>query len=69
MSLWVEFKYIKRSEKPTKEKIATLVQKATTQLNEYEKDEIVLNYINDGLKVQRVVIVFWGWEMVWCEAG
>ncbi len=65
----VEFKYIKRGEKPTKEKIATLVQKATTQLDTYAKDEIVINYINDGLKVQRVVIVFWGWEMVWCEVG
>jgi len=65
----VEFKYIKRDEKPTKEKIATLVQKAIVQLDRYTKDEIVINYINDGLKVQRVVIVFWGWEMVWCEVG
>jgi len=65
----VEFKYIKRDEKPTKEKVATLVQKAIVQLDRYTKDEIVISYINGGLKVQRVVIVFWGWEMVWCEVG
>jgi len=24
-------------------------------------------YLKDGLKLQKVVIVFWGWEMVYCE--
>ena len=63
----VEFKYIKRSETPTDEKIKTLVEEAKSQLLEYEKDEIVTNYIDQGLKVVKVVIVFWGWEMVWCD--
>jgi hypothetical protein len=64
----VEFKYINRSKKPpSKEKIDSLVKKAKEQLYTYEKDELVQNYIRDGLKLQKVVIVFWGWEMVYCE--
>ena len=63
----VEFKYIKRSEKASKDNIKLLVEEATNQLNEYEKDNIVTTYINDGLKIKKVVIVFWGWEMVWCK--
>ncbi|SHO80597.1 Conserved protein [hydrothermal vent metagenome] len=63
----VEFKYIKRGEKASKKRIKSLVNEATNQLIEYEKDEIVVNYIDDGLKIKKVVIVFWGWEMVWCK--
>ncbi len=62
----VEFKYIKRDQKPSKEKIKELVEEATKQLVEYEQDEIITNYTKQGLKVVKVVIVFWGWEMVWC---
>jgi len=64
----VEFKYIKRGTKaPTKKRINTQVAEAQKQLLDYEKDEIVTNYLKDGLKLQKVVIVFWGWEMVYCE--
>jgi hypothetical protein len=63
----VEFKYIKRSDTPSKERISTLVAEAKSQLLEYERDEIVTNYRDRGLKVQKVVMVFYGWEMVWCE--
>jgi len=62
----VEFKYIKRGDKPTQEKIETLVTQAQQQLMEYEQDEIVTTYLQQGLKLQKVVIVFWGWEMVYC---
>ena len=66
----VEFKYIKRGKKPpTQKEIDTLILEAQKQLIDYEKDEIVTNYIKDGLKIQKVVIVFWGWEMVYCEVG
>ena len=65
----VEFKYIKRDQKPTKEKIDELIKEATLQLIEYEKDEIVTAYVKQGLKVVKVVIVFWGWEMVGCVSG
>jgi hypothetical protein len=61
----LEFKYIKRGKtKPTQKKIDSLVKDAQTQLDDYEKDELVQNYINKGLKLQKIVLVFWGWEMV-----
>ena len=66
----VEFKYIKRGKKPpTKKQIDTLVAEAQKQLIDYEKDEIVTTYLKDGLKLQKVVIVFWGWEMVYCKVS
>ena len=64
----VEFKYISRGKKsPTKKRINAEVSEAQKQLLDYEKDEIVTTYLKDGLKLQKVVIVFWGWEMVYCE--
>jgi hypothetical protein len=66
----LEFKYIKRGkQKPSKKKINSLVEEAKKELDRYEQDELVQNYIKDGLKFQRVIIVFWGWEMVYCEVG
>jgi hypothetical protein len=66
----LEFKYIKRGKrKPSKKKINSLVEEAKEELDKYEQDELVQNYIKDGLKLQRVVIVFWGWEMVYCKIG
>ena len=65
----LEFKYIKRGEKkPTKKTIDTLVSNAKKQLLDYEKDEIVSTYLEKGLKLQKVIIIFWGWEMVYCES-
>ena len=62
----LEFKYIKRGEKkPTQKKIDSLVKDAQTQLNDYEKDELVQNHMDKGLKLQKIVLVFWGWEMVY----
>ena len=63
----VEFKYIKRGDNPTSKLIETLVIDAGKQLDDYEKDELVTEFTNKGLKLQKVVIVFWGWEMVYCE--
>ncbi|NEW59850.1 AAA family ATPase [Sulfurovum sp. bin170] len=63
----LEFKYIKRGKKkPTQKEIDILVHKAQNQLDDYQKDELVQNYIEQGLKLQKVVLVFWGWEMVYC---
>jgi len=36
-------------------------------LESYAKDEVVTKYIDEGLKVKKIVIVFWGWEMVYCQ--
>ncbi len=66
----MEFKYIKRGKRenpPSKEKIDKLVVDAKRQLDDYKEDELVTNYLKDGLKLQMVVIVFWGWEMVYCK--
>ena len=63
----VEFKYIKRGDNLTTKLIETLVKDAKEQLQDYQKDELVTGFTNKGLKLQKVVIVFWGWEMVYCE--
>ncbi len=64
----VEFKFIKREKKrPTKIKIDKLVQDAKEQLDTYQKDDLVEDYLKDGLKLQKVVMVFWGWEMLYCK--
>ncbi len=64
----VEFKYIKREKnRPTSKTIDTLVKKAKEQLDDYEQDELVTTFTNKGLKLQKVVIVFCGWEMVYCQ--
>ncbi len=63
----VEFKYIKRSIEPTSELIESLVTDAKEQLDRYSQDELVQNYLTDGLKLKQVVMVFCGWEMVYCE--
>ena len=64
----VEFKFIKREKnKPTSKAIDTIVKKAKKQLDDYKKDELVTEFTNRGLRLQKVVILFWGWEMVYCE--
>ncbi len=64
----VEFKYIKREKnRPTSKAINTLVKKAQKQLDDYEEDELVTAFTSKGLKLQKVVIVFCGWEMVYCQ--
>ena len=63
----MEFKFIKRGETSTQKKIDALVKEAKEQLDDYKEDELVQNYLKNGLKLQMVVVVFWGWEMVYCE--
>ncbi len=64
----VEFKFIKREKKqPPQTKIDNLIQEAKKQLNSYQQDELVQNYLKDELKLQKVIIVFWGWEMIYCQ--
>ena len=63
----VEFKYIKRAKKaPSKAKIDALIQEAKEQLDEYEQDSLIEDYLKDGLKLKKIVIVFCGWEMLHC---
>jgi DNA-directed RNA polymerase specialized sigma subunit len=62
----LEFKYIKREEKLTKEKQKQLIHEAKEQLNRYEKDILVQEYVKQGLTLKKVVLVFHGWELVEC---
>jgi len=60
----VELKYIKRSEKATPSLIEKLITEAKEQLTKYESDELVTNFTSEGIKLQKVVLVFHGWELV-----
>jgi len=60
----VEIKYINRSEKLSKEKIKSLKAQAITQLKQYEKDELVTEWIKKGKQLIKVVMIFYGWELV-----
>ena len=60
----LEFKYIKRATKPTKELINTLISEAKEQLKVYEKDDIVTKFLSEGKKLKKVILVFHGWELV-----
>lgn len=61
----VEFKFFhKRNEKSNT--IETLIADATEQLNRYEKDELVQNFIAEGKRLVKVVLLFRDYELVWC---
>ncbi len=53
----IELKYIKRSEKDNKELLAEYVQEAKNQLGQYDLGERFI----------KVIVIFCGWEMVFCE--
>jgi len=63
----LEFKYIKREETPTPQKIEQLKTEATEQLNRYENDTLVTQYSNKGITLKKVILIFHGWELVVCE--
>ncbi|NWF67241.1 MAG: hypothetical protein HXX81_07225 [Campylobacterales bacterium] len=53
----IELKYIKRSEKDNKELLSEYVEKAKNQLGQYDLGERFI----------KVIVIFCGLEMVWCE--
>ena len=59
----IEFKYIKKGEKVTKQKIEELVKEAKKQLETYEKDELVEEHLHQA-KLKKIILVFHGWELV-----
>ena len=63
----LEFKYIKREDKVTKDKIDSLVQEATKQLEKYQDDELVATYIKQNITLVKIVLIFHGWELIYCE--
>ena len=60
----LEFKYIKRSEKINKKLITQQIAQAKEQLEVYEKDELVTQFLEKGKKLKKIVLVFHGWELV-----
>ena len=56
----LEFKYIKREETPTPQKIEQLKTEATEQLNRYENDTLVTQYSNKGITLKKVILIFHG---------
>jgi len=62
----LEFKYIKRKEKANKKTIEKLKKEAIKQLDIYENDSLVTTYTNQGIQLKKVVLIFHGWEMVFC---
>ena len=63
----LEFKYIKREDKATKTKITTLAEDAKKQLLTYQDDELVTKYTKENITLVKVVLVFHGWELLYCE--
>jgi len=63
----LEFKYIKRTEIVTKNMINSLVEDAIKQLEQYQSDSLVTEYSDEGIELKKVVLVFHGWELVYCE--
>jgi len=65
----IELKYISRKikGKELKKEIKNKKQDAITQLKKYQNDEILQTYKNQGKQLKKIVIIYYGWEMVVCE--
>ena len=60
MGLWIwSFKKWETQEKQK--------QEAITQLKKYENDELVETYKKQNKILKKIVLVFYGWELVVCE--
>ena len=60
----IELKYIKREEALNKDKVNRLLLEGKEELNRYEKDAIVKEYKAQGVKLKKIVMVFYGWELI-----
>ena len=67
----VEVKYFprgttgkKKITKPTDKLINSAIAEATTQLQKYQSDELVTQFTDNGKKLQKVVLIFHGWELI-----
>lgn len=71
----LELKYFARTNKtskktgsPTAKQIDLAITEATTQLEKYQDDELVVRFTAEGKILQKVVLVFYGWELIKCVA-
>jgi hypothetical protein len=42
----------------------TLIEEATKELNQYQKDAIVQEYLDQGVNLKKVILLFHGWELI-----
>jgi len=59
----VELKYVNRSEKLNPQSLKQLKTEAINQLNQYQKDELVTEWLNKGKKLIKIYMIFYGWEL------
>jgi hypothetical protein len=71
----VEVKYFprnnktgKKTAKPTTKQLNVAIKEATLQLEQYELDELVTTFIDADKKLQKVILIFHGWELIKCMA-
>ena len=50
-----------------KQKIETLTKEVKKQLQTYEKDGLVTKYLELGVELKKIIMVFHGWELVQME--
>ena len=63
----IELKYLKRSESADETGVAAAVEMATAQLERYLADERLARQF-PGVRFIGLIVVFHGWEMVFCDA-
>ncbi|MCY4484560.1 MAG: PD-(D/E)XK nuclease domain-containing protein, partial [Spirochaetaceae bacterium] len=63
----IELKYLKRTESAIEAATAAAVEMATAQLERYLADERLARQF-PGVRFIGLVVVFHGWEMVFCDA-
>ena len=59
----LEFKYIKRSDK-VEDNRDTLIKEAIDELDKYQNDILVQEYLQQGVNLKKVILLFHGWELV-----
>ena len=62
----IELKYLKRSEAAGEDVVAAMVDEAAVQLRGYLGDDRLARQ-HPGVRFIGIVVVFHGWEMVYCE--
>ena len=55
----------KMEEDPTfYKRLSALIEEAIEELNQYQNDMIVKEYLEQGVNLKKVILLFHGWELV-----
>ncbi len=63
----IELKYIPRKEPIQNISLPSIIDKAKKQLLEYEKDNMVLKWIHKNKNLIKIVLIYHGWEIIYCN--